>query len=341
MNNSSMTDTNKPTQSLFLEGLELDLQKVAINEIPRQAFISTTRQNSGRSVSERILMTLICAAFANFSHTSTAQVATRPLPPKYDLPVTPESFCQGMPNVIKSAASQNVGGALSTLCNGTTPTTTLRTLINSPYTGQQGYNFLSTGDGLFVGPIPNDNYVRFNIAYSMKIQGKNAVDLILGEELIIRDQDYANGDGNPNLQLKFELLKPDLKQPLIEENGADIAFRVKERSLRTARTRAFDNTVIHDLKLYRMFENNFDFMIAVRTFFKDISTPPGGFPLFRKADIIKATIVDPQDKNASIGITVFNLEVYDQRGQDDRVEDIFSEFVIRDLKKIFAFHNKK
>jgi hypothetical protein len=341
MNNCSMTDTEQATHSPTFHDMDLDRNKVAPKLIGRLSFSSRAKPNSNDFVSFRYFMTFLFLGFGNLSNVSEAQVATRPLPPKYDLPITPESFCQGMPNVLRSSASQNVGETLSTLCNGTTPTNTLRTLINSPYTGQQGYNFLSTGDGLFVGPIPNDNYVRFNIAYSMKVQGKNAVDLLLGEELIIRDQTYANGDGNPNLQLKFEILKPDLRQPILEDNGADIAFKVKERSLRTARQRGFDTTLIHDLKLYRMFENNFDFMISIRTLFKDISTQPGGFPIIRKANVVKATIVDPQDRDSSIGIAVFNLEVYDQRGQEDRVEDIFSEFVIRDLKKIFAFHNKK
>lgn len=341
MNHSSMTDPKKATLSPYLQGLALDQQKAAISKSLRRPFISNTMQNSNYSVSLRLYMTLICLAFGNYSIVGMAQVAARPLPPKYDLPITPESFCQGMPNVLKSSASQNVGDTLSTLCNGTTPTNTLRTLINSPYTGQQGYNFLSTGDGLFVGPIPNDDYVRFNIAYSMKIPGKNAVDLLLGEEQILRDQGYANGDGNRNLQLIFEIQKPDLRQPLIEENGADIAFQVKERALRTAGTRAFDSTALHNLKLYRMFENNFDFMISIRTYSKNISVPVGGFPLIRKANVVKAAMVDPQDKNAAISIAIFNLEVYDQRGQEDRVENIFSEFVLRDLKKIFEFHNKK
>lgn len=306
-----------------------------------QKYVCLSLSSQLRSRYLKFAFLVFIAVISSIPFHANAQVAVRPLPEKKVLPINAESFCQGMPNVLKASIKQNAGQILSSLCNETNPTSLLRDLIENPYDSQQEYRFRDSGNGLFVGLMPDGEFVRFAIAFSMRVSGKSAVSLLLSEETIMRDQTYAKGDGDPAMNVRFEILKPDLKQSLLDGSDGDIAFKVSQRTVRSEGQRKFDNTTVHDLKLYRMIENNYDFMVGIRSLAQDLSTPAGEKPLFRKAVVIRAAITDPKDKNSAIAITLLDFEVSDQRNQEDRVENIFSSFVLRDLKRIYSFHQKK
>ena len=254
------------------------------------------------------------------------------VPIKQQLPITPESFCVGLANVAKRQ-KQSAEKELGQLCSGPTPTPLLLQLIQSPYTGGANYQFRT----IALGPIAGSDYVGVNVAYSMRIK-KSALDLILGEEGMIKDPGYANGDGSPALNVQFKLLPPDLSQPLMRENEADTAFNVTQRSKRASGQRQFDNLSLHNLRLYRMNKNNYDFMASIRS----LANPAvdGKDAIFRRAIVVRATMVDPNDNSMGLSLTLMNFEVSDQRGQADKVEDVFAEYISRDIKAVYQYHTK-
>ena len=88
-------------------------------------------------------------------------------------------------------------------------------------------------------------------------------------------------------------------------------------------------------------DNNFDFMIAVRSLNREDSNESETKGLFNKATVIRAAITDPKDKQSAIMITLLNFEVFDQDGQDATVRSIFTNFNNRDNMSIYSFHQKK
>lgn len=284
---------------------------------------------------------VLFSLLASWPYQASGQASARSLPQRNDLPISAESFCKGMPTVVQASAKQNANEALSSLCQGTNPTQLLRDLITEPYNGGGTPTFKDRGDGLGREEFSGTRYVRFNVAFSMRIPGKRAVDLLLAEEALMRDPTYARGSRDSALSIQYDVLRPDLEQPLLKENEGDIAFRVLQRTLRTGGRRQFNNLTEHDLKLFRMFDNNFDFMVAVRSLNRDRSSQSETRALFNKAIVIRAAITDPNDKKSAIMMTILNFEVYDQQDQDDAVIRIFSNYITKDIQAIYNFHTKR
>jgi hypothetical protein len=90
-----------------------------------------------------------------------------------------------------------------------------------------------------------------------------------------------------------------------------------------------------------MFDNNFDFMVAIRSLARNVSGQSETRPLFNKAIVIRAAITDSSDPRSAIMMTVLNFEVYDQQGQEDAVMSIFSKFIQKDIGSIYSFHQRK
>ena len=276
----------------------------------------------GKARSIRFLL-----AFALSSGICRAESASRPLPKKKEIPLTGEGYCAGLEEV-KKRTKQDAAFELGQLCNGTQPTELLRKLIANPYTGNGTPRIIE----IQVGPS-SPGFVRFNVAFSMKVK-KSAVELLRGEEAMLRDPSYAKGDGNKDMNVQYAVLDPDLEKPLLLEDDSDTAFLISQRDIRASGQRQFDDTSIHLLKLYRMNPDNYDFLTSITSL-----TKPTG--LFNKSIVIRASMTDPDNPSGGISFTLMNVEVSDQSNNDAKVETIFAGYISRDIQAVFRYHSLK
>ena len=269
----------------------------------------------------------ILFAVALSSGICRAESASQPLPKKKEIPINGEGYCTGLEEV-KKRTKQDAAFELGQLCNGTQPTELLRKLIANPYAGNGTPRIIE----IQVGPS-SPGFVRFNVAFSMKVK-KSAVELLRGEEAMLRDPMYANGDGNKDLNVKYAVLDPDLEKPLLLEDDSDTAFLISQRDVRATGQRQFDDTSIHLLKLYRMNPDNYDFLTSITSL-----TKPTG--LFNKSIVIRASMTDPDNPREGISFTLMNVEVSDQANNDSKVETIFAGYIVRDIQAVFRYHSLK
>jgi hypothetical protein len=279
-----------------------------------------------------ILISVAILTFGTTPYAAADSSNGRQTPVKQKLPITAESFCKGAEYVLKRQR-QGAEKEMAQLCNGATPTELLKDLIRSPYSGGDNYRFRTIN----LAPISSSSYVSVNVAYSMRVK-KSAVDLLLAEEGMIKDQTYANGDGASELNVAVKLLPVDLSKAPLPNSEADTAFSMIQRSTRRSGQRQFDNVSSHDLRLYRMNPDNYDFMMSIRS----LNNPAvdGRDAIFRHGIVIRAAMTDPNDSSSGISITLVNFEVSDQRNQDAKVEDVFASYMNRDIRAVYRYHTK-
>ncbi|MFW7377790.1 MAG: hypothetical protein ACOH5I_03140 [Oligoflexus sp.] len=135
------------------------------------------------------------------------------------------------------------------------------------------------------------------------------------------------------LPYAFDVLKIDSSfLPAPANNGdADISFTVEQVTNVNHERVMFNDVFRHELRMYRLHPNNFDFLLAART----LATPS---EQFRKAVVLKGVIADEASpKDSAYLITVFNF-IMNDREEDDGVEETFLEFIMRDMQSIYQTH---
>lgn len=250
----------------------------------------------------------------------------KPLPQKNKLPITPVSFCSGQEGLVKKV-KQPIQDEFSLLCQAGQPTALFMTMVTSAYDGSNAVNYTPIKVGPS-GELPG--WVDVKVAYSLRVR-KTAVQILRSEEALM-GPDFPYKSPDLNISFKFDVA------PVLE-GDADTAFTVKQRSLRQAGSRNFDDLSTHTLKLYRLIPNNFDFLLAARSLVEDSVELNKSERLFKKATVLRAAMTDPKDPSFGIVTTVMNFVVSDQQGQQDRVEDIFVNFIKADLLNVFKYHS--
>jgi hypothetical protein len=236
------------------------------------------------------------------------------IPPKNVLALTPENFCLGFKNML-AITKQDFKEEADLICPNQTPAPMLATLIANAYTGTGNPVLQRLPD-----TIIDDNTVKLTVAYAMKIP-KPPVPALLGEEK------------NVPIPYMGETLtiRPKIGAPVPNTGDCDTAFTVEQRT--TVRDNvSFDDMSVHDLKLYRMHPNNFDFFAAART----LRTPS---EQFKRAVVLRGVMRDPANPNASISISVLNF-VMNSREEPDNVAETFFRFIEADLRALHAAQSK-
>jgi hypothetical protein len=244
------------------------------------------------------------------------------LPEPNELPLTLDSFCQGIANTFEQTA-QDYQTEAAVLCNNGTPTAALQQLFNNPYQGQgNAADFITT---ITPAQNPPGEQIQIFLHYAMKVP-KNAVKVLLGEEQHVKTP-YAEGI----LSISAEFDAPP------ENNGdADTAFTVMQNTIVNRQDDPvvqFNDLSEHHLKMYRMFPNNFDFFLASRTLVAPSEQ-------FSKSVVLRGIMADPQDPEGSTYVfTVLNF-IMNSRGDPDSnigegMRDTFVEFIESDLVTLY------
>jgi hypothetical protein len=246
---------------------------------------------------------------------SSASSAQNVLPPKNVIALTPENFCLGLKNAF-AITKQNFAEEAAFLCPAQVPSPLFRTLLSNAYQGV-GEPVITN---ILIQETPSTKTSQVTVAYAMKIN-KPPFKVLLAEEKRVTTP-YAE---NPlTISAKFGT-------PPLNTGDADTAFTVEQRAKVEALV-SFDDISMHDLKLYRLYPNNFEFFMAART----LQTPS---EQFKKSVVFRGVMRDPMNANASYSFSVLNF-VMNSRDQHARVVDAFSKFIIADFKVQYTDQNK-
>ncbi len=240
---------------------------------------------------------------------------TNLLPAKSTLAVTPANFCLGMKNVA-AITKQSFTEEANLLCANQAPTALFTTLINSAYQGT-GTPTLTT---VLVQETPATLTTQLTVAYAMKVN-KDPVKVLLGEE-----KHVSSSYSQDPLSISAKFMAPP-----VNSGDADTAFVVQQKTSVKAQV-SFDDTSIHDLKLYQLYTYNFDFFLAVRT----LTAPT---EQFKKSVVLRAIFQDPANQNQSYAVTILNF-VMNNRDQHDRTVDAFTKFIQSDFMTLYQEQSK-
>lgn len=256
-----------------------------------------------------------------------ASIHANELPQPNQLELSPENFCRGIPNVM-AYSEQSFDIEIQALCDGTTPTQDFLEILSNPYEGQNNagrrIQELSSSESL-----PNQS-VQIFIAYAMKVP-KRGVEALLAEEGFVENP-YSEGI----LSINASFLEPPRN-----EGNADTAFSI-EQVTNVNRTNnpqvIFNDISQHDLRMYRMHPNNFDFFLAVRTLVEPSEQ-------FRKAVVVRGVMADSENPAASAYIiTVLNFIMNSRGDPDGRVGegmiDTFTDFIVDDMRSVYQAHSQ-
>ncbi len=244
------------------------------------------------------------------SHSLRAE-QLRLIPSKNMQALTPENFCVGVGNVLK-VSKQSFADEAAQLCPNGLPSATLKALVASPYAGSGQPNIIT----LNVAEVKETTTSNITVAYAMKIP-KNAVKVLLGEEAHVSS--IYKGE---NLTISAKFLPPP-----INLGEADTAFQIEQKTVVKDNV-SFDDTSVHDLRLYRMFPNNFDMMMAVRTLSKPSEQ-------FRKSVVVRGVMQDASNPDQALSFSVLSFSM-NSRERHDRVIAAFSEFIKSDFMSLYS-----
>lgn len=246
---------------------------------------------------------------------ASAGAAQNVLPPINQLALTPENFCLGLKNLF-AITKQSIQDEANLICPNFVPAPLLGTILSNAYQGV-GEPTIST---VLVLETPATQTTQITVAYAMKL-AKPPVPVLLGEEKHVPSP-YSK---NPlTIQAKFVT-------PALNTGDADTVFTVEQQTTVDAAVK-FDDISSHDLKLYRLYPNNFDFFMAARTLNKPTEQ-------FKRSVVLRGVMRDANNPNASYSITVLNF-VMNSRNQHDRVVAAFTDFITADLKALYAEQSK-
>ena len=261
------------------------------------------------------------------------------LPGDNKLPLTLESFCEGVPNVTK-ITEQNITAELGTLCNNGVPTQVFRDLFANPYQG------VGNAEDFITQLPPTEtlvgNQIQLNIAFAMRVD-KASVKALIAEEpnaLVPYSGQFLN------ITTKF------LAPP--ENNGeADTSFMVEQFVDVNRDGRAvFKDTSSHRLNMYRLQPDNYDFFLAARTLVSS-KTEDGALindnqladpgKQFEKANVVRGFMSDPANASGSTYIfSIINIVMNSRDTPGSNVSDgmieVFTEFLSGSLVDAYNAH---
>lgn len=265
-----------------------------------------------------VVATLFClnAAAAGASPANLLPVAQK-------LPITPDTFCLGAQNVLKTA-KQVLTDEMAVLCTGNTATTLFKNLIAAPYAG--------TGTPALTQVFPPraDNNAKTSeimVAFAMRIP-KTAVNTLLVEEkhaIVPYDSEAQPpplGNQLANMKMSFQFMEPPKN-----EGDADTTFALQQ----TVDTRSvavnFKDVSTHELRQYILHPDNFDFFMAGRTLVAPTEQ-------FKKSVVVRGFMTDPADATKTLVVTVAHF-LMNSRDQHEQLVLAFSNFLTTDVSKLY------
>lgn len=248
---------------------------------------------------------------------------TYTLPIENKLPLTLNSFCSGVPNVM-AITTQNISQELSVLCNGQTPTATFQEIFSNPYTGDD-----DPRDFMVDVPPPADlegELIQLYVAYAVKVP-KKAVSTLISEEPIALIP-YAEG---------ILKITPTFMEPPENLGDADTSFLVQQVTDVNRQNNPeviFNDVSVHRLNMYRLHPDNFDYFLAARTLTAETEQ-------FKVSNIVRGVMSDPVNPdNSSYVFTVLNV-IMNSRGDPNGnvgngMRDTFFDFFETSISDAFA-----
>ncbi len=237
---------------------------------------------------------------------------TIPPAPRNPLPLTGANFCAGVQNAMKTS-KQNMAEEIALICNGNAPTPLLASLWSAPFEGVG----VPTPVNIRVVPIDEETS-EILLAYSMRLP-KKSVQTLLGEEKhAVVPYDSGNNAEDP-MKMSFKFLDPPANT-----GDCDTGFLVEQFVQVPGR---FDDTTQHELKLYLMHPNNFDFFMAGRTLVAPSTQ-------FKRSVVFRGFLTDPADASKTISTTILHF-VMNSREQHERMVAAFMEFIRADMLALF------
>lgn len=271
-----------------------------------------------------ILLSMIMAT------TALGQQPVRELPKKIDIPHGAESFCAGFRNVFR-ITKQEFSQEANILCQDFKPTPRLLELVANPYEGgdrpvvtiQSGTcdrvpTLCVDASGMM---IQDPNYSGIIATYSMRIP-LSPVDTLLGEEEHVA-KPYVN---RPIQEISSKWIDPPANL-----NDADTAFAVEQHTVVSGAVN-FDDRSVHDLKLYRLYQLNADFFMAVRTL-RQMT------PQFKHSVVLRGVMRDPNRASSTISLTVQHM-IMKNHGRHPNVVENYTIFLQRDMQALFDEQTK-
>ena len=250
--------------------------------------------------------------------------ATSRLPniPKNEVALNTSNLCRGASRALQNFQS-DFGTLLAFICSSDGQATPLlESLVANPHQGQGPISVTSVGL-----PVNGQN-VDLIFAVALAFDGLNPVDALVGEEKhAIRSYQSASSDED-GLSMQFAFLPPEKNT-----GECDTKFKISQNvSITGPGAEGLGNdgkdTSIHELRLFRMYPDNFDFFISGRSLVKPT-------PLFAKSSVIRAFMPWPSDPRKTISVSILHFNVKNL-GSEERTKNTFEKFIVSNLAELYA-----
>lgn len=234
-----------------------------------------------------------------------------PMPPKNQVPISAESFCGGFPQVF-ATTKQSFKKQADYLCAGNAPTSLLTQILTNPYQGSGGpSSFLRTVTSKVEG-----QYLRLIMGYGVRVP-RTPVDAVLRNEKTLTLDYYG-----PELRVMPRMIKPARNEREAEATlASELIASCKADTIR------FDDVTRYQINLYKMYPNNFDFFLVVRTLVQPTLQT-------KESTMLVGLMPDPQNPSFSIVITVLEFLLHN-RDHPERVRPIIENYILWYMKKVY------
>ena len=256
----------------------------------------------------------------------SARPPTYVLPVKNELPLSPDTFCQGVERVL-AKASENLQNEAAAICQNGQANAAFNSLLQNPFQGQgDPADFIQTLQSNEQVPA---NHLQIFIGYSMVINNEPVAAHIIEEKFV--ETPYTSQDQILKISNQFETSPLNL-------GDSDTVFQLKQ----TVDVNRQDNPQVkftdvstHYLKLYTLHPDNFDFFLAART----LVTPT---EQFAKAVVLRGVYRNPNNPAQSIVVSILNFMMNDRGGGNigDGIEEAFMAFIVSDMGQLYMRQNQ-
>lgn len=258
----------------------------------------------------KMLFRIVAAVYCCI-HSLGAVAQDLPLPPKNEVPINAQSFCAGF-NQVYATTKQNFKKQADYLCAGGNPSSLLNQILSNPYQGAGApSSFLRT-----IAANVEGQYLRLVMGYGVRVP-QNAVQAVLRNEKTLT-LDYFG----PELRVMPRMIRPARNEREAEATlGSELIASCKADTIR------FDDVTRYHINLYKMYPNNYDFFLVVRTLVQPTLQT-------KESTMLVGVMPDPQNPAYSIVITALEFLLHN-RDHPERVRPIIENYILWYMQKVY------
>ncbi|SMF08476.1 hypothetical protein [Pseudobacteriovorax antillogorgiicola] len=259
---------------------------------------------------------------ANRTKSKGAQFAAKAVISSASIQPSLENLCMGLTELLNKT-KQDFANEVAILCPNGLPSEDLQRMMDNPYQGSGNVdNFIRNLDR---DDLNNDE-MQVKFYYGIKMT-KDIVKTVIKEEPIA----VLPYNGSV-LKIQNAFMEPP--KNLGDSNSAFLVQQFIDVN-NERRDVKFNDTSLHDLKVYQLFPDNFNFFLAARTQVEVTEQ-------FKRSVVLKAFLTDPQNPNMVYGFNLVNMVMNDRGGGnvEDGQRDEFMQFFEISIRESYQEHMK-